>query len=96
LATPDQESLTPCLRAMTERSFYVTTDVKALDPLRDMARHGARDASAASWGILVMGTLWILYGVFVSLTPARADGERGTKNDARPAVTDQPGVAAAS
>lgn len=42
-----------------------TTDVKAPDPLRDVIRDSARDATATWWLLPVMGALWIWFGMFV-------------------------------
>ena len=43
----------------------MTSDVKTPDPLRDTIRAGARDASAAWWWLVALGTLWIWFGMFV-------------------------------
>ena len=44
----------------------MTTDVKALDPVADTVRAGARDASAAAWWVfLPLGVLWIWFGTLV-------------------------------
>jgi uncharacterized membrane protein HdeD (DUF308 family) len=44
----------------------MTNDVKTTPaPLRDTVRQGARDASATSWWLLALGTLWIWFGMFM-------------------------------
>ena len=43
----------------------MTGQVKTPDLLRNTIRHGARDASAASWWLVALGALWIWFGMFV-------------------------------
>jgi uncharacterized membrane protein HdeD (DUF308 family) len=43
----------------------VSTDVKQKDPVRDTVRTESKKVSVASWGFLILGVLWIGYGMFV-------------------------------
>ena len=43
----------------------MTSDVKIPDPLRDVLRAGAREASTGWWWFLALGTMWIWFGTFV-------------------------------
>ena len=43
----------------------MTSDVKIPDPLRDVVRAGAREASTVWWWFLALGAMWIWFGAFV-------------------------------